>query len=804
MDRFEYKVRAEEIRALVQNREYQEAVAIADTIDWRRVKSVLMLCTVSDLYKLCRRYEESRDLLLMAYERHPGGRMIVYSLCELAIKMQEVVQAIEYYKEFVQIAPKDSGRYVLQYKLYVAQQVSLDERISVLEEFKKRDFREKWAYELAVLYQRTEDFTKCVEICDEIILYFGDGRYVQKAKALRALHCPEDRQETDLFKELGMVEVSMPIEVSEKEAADEKTIEIPSQDTDFQVKTVKVGEYDTINLQKELAESMQELLGSRQAPGQKTDQINEDDIDLTQAMTAPMQDETAQIPGEEVFFEDSTAEMQAMEVNELPQPMPLPSIQPVVEKQIHVPTLPEGQPEINTMDAVAKEYQGQIKNVLLEGANLDKQMTGQICIEDILAEWERIKKENEQKLAQEVKQRVLRQTGPLFSEFDEKTKSGILAQLNELSEEVANAQDFGEVEELEEIQEISPTENMPKVEEMLQLQKQQGANTSISQIKTENMPQNQEVIADQLTENDQSLVSAEYPEDNSMESNSFEESAVEEPTGEEEKQEIQPEGQAAQQDEEQPVRQPVRSLTEEEIDLFGSFIQTKKEKAQIIHTIDTISLVPYTGNVIITGEMGSSTLDLAKSLIKEVQLTDDDFSGKVAKITGKILNSKNIESTLGKMKQGALIIERAGDLSQETLDEMYRFIENDDGGIILIIEDTPKAIKQLFKDGHKIEANFNARIDIAALDNNALVEYARRYARELEYSIDELGVLALYTRIAEMQTSDHIVSAAEIREIIDDAISHANRKNFRHLLDILLAKRYDKNDMIILRERDFN
>ena len=190
MDKYEYRVRADEIKELIAQGEFVQAAEIADTIDWRRVKSVMMLCTVSDLYKINRRYEEARDMLLLAYEQRPGGRTIVYSLCELSIKMEDVVQAVEYYKEFVQIAPKDSGRYILQYKLYEAQDVSLEERIEVLEELKKRDYREKWAYELAYLYHRVGLATKCVEECDELILWFGEGRYVVKAMELKMLHQP--------------------------------------------------------------------------------------------------------------------------------------------------------------------------------------------------------------------------------------------------------------------------------------------------------------------------------------------------------------------------------------------------------------------------------------------------------------------------------------------------------------------------------------------------------------------------------------------------------------------------------------
>ena len=190
MDRYEYKVRAGEIRSLIAEGEFTEAVKIADTIDWHRVKSASMLCIISDLYKINRRFQESRDVLILAHERDPNGRLIVYHLCELSIKLGDLVQALEYYKEFVQIAPRDTGKYILLYKLYEAQDVRLEERIAVLEELKKRDYREKWAYELAYLYHRVGLNTKCVEECDEMFLWFGEGKYVIKALELKLLHSP--------------------------------------------------------------------------------------------------------------------------------------------------------------------------------------------------------------------------------------------------------------------------------------------------------------------------------------------------------------------------------------------------------------------------------------------------------------------------------------------------------------------------------------------------------------------------------------------------------------------------------------
>ena len=297
MDKYEYKVRADEIKSLIAEGDYAEAVKIADTIDWRRVKSVMMLCTISDLYKINRRYEDSRDILLLAYEKHTGGRAIVYSLCELSIKLEEYVQAIEYYKEFVQLAPKDSGRYVLQYKLYEAQEVILEERIAVLEEFKKKDYREKWAYELAYLYHRVGLESKCVEECDEMFLWFGDGRYVLKALELKQLHQPLTEEQQQKYEQMkhtgGIIEAAIVTEgkaireEAEKETEDEEddefskaqnvltdpTQELPGKELDdIQVKTVDVSQYNTINLQRELAESMKEFLND-----QPVEQIQEDE-----------------------------------------------------------------------------------------------------------------------------------------------------------------------------------------------------------------------------------------------------------------------------------------------------------------------------------------------------------------------------------------------------------------------------------------------------------------------------------------------------------------------------------------------
>ncbi|NLE25015.1 MAG: hypothetical protein GX625_06680, partial [Clostridiaceae bacterium] len=274
MDKYEYKVRSEEILELVEEKNYKAAAEIADTIDWRRVKSVKMLCTISDVYKMVRRYEDSMALLKLADEKRPDSRMIVYALTELHIKLGDIVNAWEYYKNFCKIAPDDSRRYVLLYKVYVAQDVSLDEQIKVLEKLKEEEYTDRWSYELAYLYHRIGFATKCVEECDEMILWFGEGKYVRKAMELKMLHEPLAPKQQALYngevayemengetKVIPNLSAAMTKEVTEMDPTLAPTIEFgPSEIDEIQVKTMDDSPYNTINLQKALAESMAELM----------------------------------------------------------------------------------------------------------------------------------------------------------------------------------------------------------------------------------------------------------------------------------------------------------------------------------------------------------------------------------------------------------------------------------------------------------------------------------------------------------------------------------------------------------------
>ena len=849
MDKQEYKLKAEEIKALISRREFRKAVKIADEIDWTRVRSVAMLCTVSDLYKVNRRYKESKELLLMAYERHPGGRMILYSLCELCIKMGEVVQAIEYYKEFVQLAPMDNGKYVLQYKLYEAQEVSLEERIAVLEELKKRDYREKWGYELAYLYHRIGLTTKCVEECDQLILWFSEGRYVKKAMELKMLHEPLSPAQQASYEHLmgGKKATDAPQQESVTGKVKEEVPKEQAEELEIQVQPMKMGQYDTINLQKALAESMKEVL----SPGEpKTEEAEKPDTSesgpgtVTSQIMAPMYDTPSTI--KEVFFEDNTAEIAGeLKPEVLTSPLKEEAADaPKKESEAEAPA-EEGQPsgrkekitlqrendfppgeatkEIPSIKEIMKrplvepltedvpapmagflsqDYDGQISLVVPEETRLEKQITGQMKIEDVLIEWEKTKKENEEKRKAELTQKVMAQTGSMFSEFEAKVRDGILEQL-EKEEELADSskQICAEQQSIVEEQRLAQGQNLSGEQYQEQNQTPPGE-TFLAEEQAAALEQLEEEAGEEelkLSAAEKLAEVEELPEVEELEE------IEEEPAVQTSQEDTLSEKQikSVEEPSEEEEQDTVRDLTDEERTLFGPFIQTKGARKRFMRALDMISLAAYTGNVIVSGEAASGTVKLAKNIMKDIQMTDANFSGVVAKVSGASLNSKNVDSTISKLNNGGLISAQASGLNSQAVMKLLKALNQEQTGIVVILEDNKKAIKRMLAAYPAMETFFNARIEIEELNNDALAAYGRQYAYHLEYSIDELGMLALQTRIEDRQTSDHIVTVAEVRELVDEAIAHADKKNLAHLFDLLLGKRYDEEDMVILREKDF-
>ena len=1058
MDKYEYKVRSEEIKELIARGDYVQAAELADTIDWRRVKSVMMLCTISDLYKINRRYEDARNMLLLAYERRPGGRTICYSLCELCIKTEEFVQAINYYKEFQQAAPKDPGRYILQYKLYEAQDVSLEERIGVLEELKKRDYREKWAYELAYLYHRVGLAARCVEECDELILWFGEGKYVVKAMELKMLHqplTPEQQEKYNRrFEKSNETEEYLPPEAGQEEGYEaleysgegqgyvpegayveagqsyvpegayaeagqgyapeeaygegssgehnENSLAGDEEELDIQVKTMDVGQYNTINLQAELAEGLKEILAEENAGKDKNSGGQEEQNPEKRSTYGEPAGDTGQeeksagsgrdsegevLEDSEVFFGE-TGNLDQLEETSLPvegqagtsseedaagkeleEVYARANIAGTVSAGAAEPDAPqeksaedsgEGDTAKSVMEQMRKESEargeeqvmtaqppkalasvlsqeadGQISFLVPENEAMEKQITGQMNIEDILAEWERMKQEGAAKRAEEVRQRVLQHTGELFNEFEAAARDGLLEKLENEKTPAAGrpgaaagrpggSQGAGE-EELEYLEEISGSgaeESTEDTSEENSGEPQEGTGEDFQEEEPEYMeelsgedyeeepeenpeenPEDmgepseesgelleeefeevleymeepfeedldgepeesggaqeeaEEVFEEEVLEYMEESSGEDYEEDSEKKQEEVREPSEEsgEPSEESgeapseapvdttessgntsakgakrlsqkrkaskgEKTEKEAAGEAEEAADETPKEKKqsadlankddsverekakVRALTQEEKELFAPFIQNRSGREKLVKAIDSISLAAYTGNIIVTGEEGMGTITLAKNLIREVQITDSNFSGKVAKITGQGLSAQKVPETLKKVRSGALIIEKASGMEGAAIEELRQGLQQDSLGVIVLMEDTRRAMNKMLEAHPGLAESFTARVDLEPLSNDKLVAFGKHYAREMEYSIDDMGALALHTRIEERQTIDHVVTVMEVKQIVDGAIRHANRKTLGHFLDILFAKRYDEEDMIILTEKDF-
>ncbi len=698
MDKAEYKIATEHIKKLISQGEYAEASHIADTIDWRRVKSVMMLCTVSDLYKVNRRYEDAKELLYMAYERNPESRTILYSLCDLSIKLEEFVAAIEYYKSFVEVAPKDTGRYVLQYRLYQAQDVGLEERIEVLEQLKREEYIEKWAYELAYLYHRIGFATKCVEECDELILWFGKGRYVYKAMELKMLHEPltpsqqhtYDHRFEHLEQAKDMTRVLPRIDSGDSEMTDESmvdvtdapTVEIPQEYLekelqgeveDIQVKTLDVANaYNTMNLQKELADSLREILEvSHIESSVDQTQVEEDTSSFVD--TAEMVRELA----EKEHFEEDTIEMEPLE-------KAAPVEEPVEDMDTTSVTVLD-EIDVEAEPIVVQEVEAE--SVPREEEMVNDQITGQLSIEDILAEWD---KQEEEAVAEQA--------------------------VEEVPEDV-------QAEEMS----VETAEEMPE-----------------------------EVYNEEPVET----------------------------TGEE--------------PQEEAVSTNINDLSR-----YAAFIRSKDTEAQILDVLQHVSGDASHDNVCVTGHDLAICFEFIKTMMADLKNQGFSVKGKTAKISAVNLNKKDPSEIISKVDGGILIIERAGRLRKDTIERIKDCLQSDVSSILVFLTDTEQGMNRFTDRYPSLSEMFNLRVDIKDYSADELVEQAIKYAYEQEYSIETMGRLALRTRLEEMIANDDAPDMDDVRDIIDEAIDHVSRKNFKHFMDILTHKRYDEEDMIVLREEDF-
>ena len=830
MDKYEYRLKAEQIEKLVKKKDYQTAVKISDTIDWRRVKNLNMLYIVADLYEAVERYEDCMEILNIAYDRAPVGRMLLYKMTEIATRTHNFEEAIKLYREFVKAAPHDQSRYILKYQIYRERGSSLDDQIKTLKEYKTHEYQEKWAYELASLYDQAGMQEDCVRECDELILWFSEGEYVTKAMELKMKYEPLTPVQQDKYDHRYQTGAS---------------VNVGEDDYEEREVSVNTDKFSTINLQAELAANLDEML-----------QKDEGDIDVpdlglgaTEELTIPEVEEIGpepveeslesepvekaiepeeltvpDIPAIEEIIEPEPVEesmepeelmMEELEPEELkmeelmpeeiepepvieepePEPEPEPVVEdiepePVVEEIEPEPVVEEIEPE---PEPVIEELKPEpvVEDIELEPEEpqLIKQITGRIEIDKILQEWDNKKSETEAALkAKEPeeearKEKVRQETAELV-----KLISGTSDDIPEDVQQILKDLD----EEQKQVNAVVTEDDLPKDIDAL-----------------DDLDEAEDLTIQELSV-PEDIVYAAKPDHEMVESepktkpaNSNKEKITSETGSMNMIQEL--EKSLAREVADMTIKEG--HLTREQAKIFAYFTAVRGVGEQLASLFKgqagASKVNSACGNVVVTGESGNGKTTLAIDIVKALQKLQRVESSRLAKISGKKLNSRDIYETLGKLKGGALIIEKAGGLSDASMMALSLAMEGDTGGLLIILEDQKAEIQRLFHKNSNLASKFEYKVDIPVFTNDELIAFARSYARELGFSYDEFAVLALYDRIGNGQTNDHRVSVAEVKDMVDAAIEHSEKGGVRKLFAKITGKSVDEEGYRLLHEQDF-
>ena len=867
MDKYEYKLKLDQMKSLTAEGKYEEAAEIADTINWRKIKNINALVKVGEIYEKVGSYDESKDVLLTAYDKSPIGRMIIYRLAEVAVRTKSFDEAKEYYQEFVEIAPHDNLKYVLKYEISKAQGADIGTLIGILEELKEQEYSEEWAYELAYLYHKAGMSEKCIDACDELILWFGDGPYVERALELKMLYQPLTKQQEDKYRTFrqrhdGVVEVRPedPLESGEI---------IPEP---VQIKDVKMSaeRFNTQNLQEELQRSMQEIMNAteKEAVNDTMDNIKKlvEDIPYLQIPS-----EKEEEPQEEEVYQ-------------------------------HIETDEEIDNSLKSnFQEMLVDEDGQMSLYMQGGRVAEPQVSGQMSIEDVLAEWEKTKRaaeaalqEAEQRKLESAKARALQEAEELLGRLadvipmldsgltpkdllDQKylSKDGqpndsavsmvtnmnqfLQQEIDRLSDENAQmdeqlaavgaspvgdymanagvaAEDAAQnvvaagVQELmaeEELPEIAMPEGLDDIDnqwededfeeldaEVPQENAASLAEHTAEQTKPEALAEADDTMeAGTSAEDVEAAILAETARQMAKESVEKEELPEIELPGdldlgkEETAEEILP---AIAEPEAFEVPDTISKLSKELREIFTYFVPITGMEEQLCQALTgasqhlTKGATAGTGNMIIQGGSGSGKTVLATSMIKALQKETGKPNGKIGKIEASVLNQKDVAALLKKVAGGCLIIEKAGDLSRETALKLSLLLEQDTSGVLVIIEDTKHGIQKALSRDDGFAAKFSEKINIPIFTSDELVSFAKSYANELGYTIDEMGVLALYNSISNIEHADRETTLTEVKEIVDKAVAHSEKGGLKKAFSIITSRRYDEDDYIILREKDFD
>ncbi|MBQ2922173.1 MAG: hypothetical protein IJE60_03630 [Tyzzerella sp.] len=796
MDKHEYRQKTEQMLKCLENKSYKEAYEIAESIDWRKVKNVAVLCAVSEVYEYNGEYQKGRDILFLAYDRQPDSKKIIYRLGTLALKLNEVKEAMDCYEEFIALAPNDPNRFVFKYKILKSKNAPISEQIAVLEEFKKVEYVEKWAFELAGLYKEAGMISECLEECDDLILWFSEGKYIYKAMELKMQYKPltplqhekymsrleEEKtpvaEETPVVEDVPAVEettvedppimeeattvVETPVEVAEEIAPEVVVAEEPAEELTPEEATVEVNSAEEV---QEVEEVQEEVVQETVAENKPTMSIEE----IVQDWQEQQMENAQMIQAEFERAEQEKAEIAAE-----------------VEKA-----------EEEKEEILSDDVRKLMEELEAESAEIDAQKTAKE-IEEVVEDKPLLQKVVEQLSAMEIKLSGKEEIDEFIATPDEPTSSPATESMDvpEIDITYTETADIEKMvaKEVEDMGELQPSAEKATAEEGIKLgDTQEIALSAKALASAARVEVPDETPLEELTVASD-VIPPYQPEEPSNAGTPYDTGFV-----------VQ-----GRYDLEAHSEIGLKAgLTEEQKKLFSYFVPVHGMSEQIVRVLqeDKRCKSRYgtsrIGNVLIVGRRGSGKTVLAVNIVKAIQKSRKMKHGKVAIVKAEALNNKDVNDIVEKLHGGALVIEKASRLKRNTIDNLCELMEGQTGELLVVLEDERKPIERLLNEFPNFGKKFSSRIDLPVFINDELVTFGQTYAKENGYKIDEMGILALYSDIDILQREEKVVTVADVKAIIDDAIENANRTTLKKLVKKLVGKNKDESDRIILKEEDF-
>ena len=843
LDKYEYRVKTEQMLEYMGEKSYKKAAEIADSIDWRKVNNAAMLCGASEVYEYNGEYEKSREILFLAYDRAPGSRKIVYRLGTLALKMNDIRESVDCYEEFVAMAPKDPNQYILRYKILKSQKAPLNQQIEALEDFKKAEYVEKWAYELAKLYDAAGMLTECLEECDDLILWFSEGKYVYQAMELKMKYKPltplqqekyihrNDKPTPAKRKKEPIAEKSEEIAEKKEYVEEEKKAE-PFEEEEKEVTSEPKEEKEAL----EMKEAEEVALEEKEEPKEEEAVLEEEEEPKEEE--AVLEEEEEPKEEEAVLKEEEEPEEgeDALEMKEELREEELILEAEEGTKKEKCTSEIEKEPEEKGTVSETKE-ESEEKETSSSEEEIDEQMkkeifsqTTKMSVEEILQNWEEKQKENAQ-IIQEEQEKARAERERQEAKKVEEVESILPDDIRQLMEEL----------EAEAVEIRTNKNRRERTEQVFERKSEIESVEEIPQEQEEEMEEPEEDPFDEESFNEEAFEEVEADGFEEIEEiEEIEESegiklgdtqaiaisakalmndtVVEEPI--EKVQELRTESPTSPFDTgfivqgryDLDVQSEIgikAGLTEEQKKLFSYFVPVHGMSEQIVDVLEndkkckTRYGTSRTANLLVVGRKGSGKTVLAVDIVKAIQKNRKLKQGKVAIVTAESLNKKDVSQIIEKLHGGAIIIERASQMNKKTVAQLNDLMEEQTGELLVVLEEERRPLDKMLSAYPAFKKKFTSRLELPVFINDELVTFGQTYAKENGYKIDEMGILALYSRIDLMQREESVVTVADVKEIVDEAIEHSQRKNFKRFIKKLFKKGKEETSRIILQEQDF-